>query len=272
MILQRENWILINISTTSEEEEDIYILYLKKESMIVTNKSSHFAPSSFFDLNDFPHQALFKPTKEVWFALKEIEAYLNNYKLGSIEGTIDPKAFLIDEDKITIGKGSIVEPGAYIKGPCIIGSHCIIRHGAYIRGGVITGNDCIIGHDTEAKNVILLNHAYAAHFAYLGDSILGNRVNIGAGVKCANLRMDGKEICLNETKEGKAEKVHTGLRKFGAIIGDGSQLGCNCVTNPGTILGKGVFCYPCENIHGIIPAHHIVKPLHKSIVVKSHDN
>lgn len=205
----------------------------------------------FFDVSEFSHQALFYETEQIWEVLKNIAPYLKNRSLGNIEGIIDPRAYLIDEHLISIGKNSIVEPGAYIKGPCIIGENCVIRHGAYIRGDVITGNGCVIGHDTEVKNSLFLNKVHAAHFAYLGDCILGNHVNLGAGSKCANLKFDQSTI--------QVDKMDTGLRKFGAILADEVQLGCNCVTCPGTIIGKQSYCYPNTTVRGIIPQKHVVK-------------
>lgn len=213
-------------------------------------------PSNFFNLENFEHRELFDEKDFVWLALANIERYLKKRVLGLKSGQISPQAYLINPEAISIGEGTIVEPGAYIKGPCIIGKNCIIRHGAYIRGSIITGDGCIIGHDTEIKNTILLNNAHAAHFAYLGDSILGNDTNLGAGTKCANLKLDRRQISI--LFEGK--RIVTPFRKFGAIIGDGSQTGCNTVTNPGSLIGKEVLCYPCTNIGGFVPSQSIVKP------------
>ena len=164
---------------------------------------------------------------------------------------------------ISIGQGSVIEPGAYIQGPCVIGKNCIVRHGAYIRGNVLTGDDCLIGHDTEVKQAILFNKARPAHFAYIGDSILGNGVNLGAGVKCANFKLDHSSIQLNIS--GKL--VATGMRKLGALIGDGSQIGCNSVTNPGTLIGQEVRCYPCLTLQGFIPSRSLIKPAGRPLVM-----
>lgn len=214
--------------------------------------------STFFDLAQFPHASLFENCDFVWQALSRISNYLANYPLGKISCDIPKGAFLVNPEKIAIGSGTIIEPGAYIKGPCIIGENCVVRHGAYIRGDLIAGNQCVIGHDTEVKMSIFLNGAQAAHFAYVGDSILGNRVNLGAGTKCANLRFDHGNIEITVNKE----RFKTGLRKLGAIFGDDSQTGCNAVTNPGTLFGKNACCYPCTNVNGMIEADHIAKPSH----------
>jgi NDP-sugar pyrophosphorylase family protein len=212
-------------------------------------------PNEFFDLQVYRHKDLFDKKQHVWHALKNIAPYLKKQPLGLIEIEVPKEAYLINPQLISIGKGSVVEPGAYIKGPCIIGENCIIRHGAYIRGDLITGDFCVIGHDTEIKNAILLDHAHAAHFAYVGDSILGNKTNLGAGVKLANLKFANQFIMIHH----EGQSFSTGLKKMGAIVGDGSQIGCNAVLNPGTLIGKGSCCYPCINFGGVLPAHHKVK-------------
>lgn len=216
---------------------------------------SHFSPAYFFDLSSFEHAAVFDQCTTVWEALVKINSYLLAHSLGNIQTEILPGVHLISPETISIGKGTVIEPGAYIKGPCVIGEDCTIRHGAYIRGDLICGNNCVIGHDTEVKNAIFLNGAQAAHFAYVGDSILGNKVNLGAGTKCANLKFDHTQV----TVLFEGQRQSTGLRKFGAIIGDRSQIGCNVVTNPGTLIGKNVACYPTINVGGFIPSNCVVK-------------
>jgi UDP-N-acetylglucosamine diphosphorylase / glucose-1-phosphate thymidylyltransferase / UDP-N-acetylgalactosamine diphosphorylase / glucosamine-1-phosphate N-acetyltransferase / galactosamine-1-phosphate N-acetyltransferase len=216
---------------------------------------TEFNPSYFFELSGYRHSELFRDVNFIWDAFSKMKAYFKKHTLGNISVDIPEGAFLVNPDEISIGKGSVVEPGAYIKGPCIIGENCTIRHGAYIRGDVITGDRCVIGHDSELKGSILLNDAHAAHFAYVGDTMLGNQVNLGAGTKCANLKLDNSPVVI--VHEG--QRFPTGLRKFGAIIGDGSQLGCNSVTNPGTLIGRNVLCYPCLNFGGVIPSGNVVK-------------
>lgn len=215
----------------------------------------NLTPQEFFDISSFSHKELFEGIEYVWEALGKISPYLKKQKLGLKEIQIPQNVFLEHAEQISIGEGTVIEPGAFIRGPCIIGKNCVIRHGAYIRGDFIAGDSCVIGHDTEVKNTIFLNSAHAAHFAYLGDSILGNKTNLGAGVKCANLKLNNDQIIISIDEK----KIKTGLRKFGAIIGDDTQIGCNTVTNPGTIMGKGVRCYPCMNVGGVIPSHHLVK-------------
>jgi bifunctional N-acetylglucosamine-1-phosphate-uridyltransferase/glucosamine-1-phosphate-acetyltransferase GlmU-like protein len=141
---------------------------------------------------------------------------------------------------LSIGKGVLIESGAMIKSPTVIGDCSEVRQGAYIRGYCLTGTGCVLGHVTEVKHAIFLDHAKAGHFAYVGDSILGNHVNLGAGTKLANLRFTDGEVAV-KTPQGR---VKTGLRKMGAILGDQVQTGCNSVANPGTILGKKSFVLP----------------------------
>lgn len=151
---------------------------------------------------------------------------------------IMPGAFL-DDNRIIIGPGTIVEPGAFIKGPTVIGCHAQIRQGAYIRGNCLIGNRCVVGHTTEIKGSIMLDGAKAGHFAYIGDSILGKDVNLGAGTKLANLKVIPGSIVI--TYERKRFK--TGRRKLGAILGDQTETGCNSVTSPGTIVGPSSIIY-----------------------------
>jgi NDP-sugar pyrophosphorylase family protein len=222
----------------------------------------------FFDLRSYAHAGLFEETVHVWEALTQVSKYLQTLPLGRIEVKIPSGAFLVDPHLISIGQGSVVEPGAYIKGPCIIGKGCTIRHGAYIRGQVIMGDRCVFGHDSEAKNTILLNDVHAAHFAYLGDTILGNKVNLGAGTKCANLKLIPDPIVI----QYRGEKINSGLRKLGAVIGDFSQIGCNAVTNPGTLVGQHVVWYPCVNFGGFIPSNSIVKADVRVLVTTGAEN
>jgi carbonic anhydrase/acetyltransferase-like protein (isoleucine patch superfamily) len=156
-----------------------------------------------------------------------------------------PGAYLSD-DKVIIGSGTIVEPGAMIKGPSVIGNNCQIRQGAYIRGNCLVGNGCVVGHTTEIKGSIMLDGAKAGHFAYIGDSILGRDVNLGAGTKLANLRMIPGNIVI---RSGNA-RYDTGRRKLGAILGDRTETGCNSVTSPGTLMGPRSIVYPGVAVPG----------------------
>jgi len=214
-----------------------------------------FFPHHFFFLETFEHKALFAREAPVWDALSYLPFYLEKAHLGKIEIDVPTSAYLVNPSLISIAPGCVIEPGAYIEGPVILGPKTVVRHGAYIRGFVITGESCVIGHATEVKSSIFLNRASAAHFNYVGDSILGNEVNLGAGVKLANFRLDHAAVRFLHL----GKKIETGLKKFGAVIGDGAQLGCNAVTNPATFFGKQSFCRPCANAKGFIPARTIFR-------------
>jgi NDP-sugar pyrophosphorylase family protein len=149
-------------------------------------------------------------------------------------------------DNVFLGEGTVVEPGAYIQGPAWIGANCQIRHGAYLRENVIAGDGCILGNSSEFKNCVLLAGAHAPHFNYVGDSLVGRDVNLGAGVILSNYRLDGMPIRVR-----LAGKVYeTGLRKFGAIIGDGAAIGCNSVLNPGSLVLKNARVLPGTILSG----------------------
>lgn len=163
---------------------------------------------------------------------------------------------IITDSFVQIGRGCIVEPGAMIKGPSIIGDNSEIRHGAYIRGNTIIGDNCVVGHATEVKSSIFLNGAKAGHFAYIGDSILGKDVNIGAGTKLANLRFAKGNIMIKIN----TENYDTGRKKLGAILGDNTQTGCNSVTNPGVVTGYGSIICPNKSVlPGYYKANSIIK-------------
>jgi NDP-sugar pyrophosphorylase family protein len=213
-------------------------------------------PDDFFDLTDLdqPLTGLFDGVERVWDILTKLKPYLENLlsTKAAIFGQVEDGATLINRDHIYIGPGTRVEAGAYIVGPTYIGANCQIRHGAYVRGSVMTGNDCVLGHASEFKNVLMLSGSHAAHFAYVGDSILGHRVNLGAGTKLANVEifgnkhktLTGKRPTLKLTLPGYEKPVDTGLTKFGAIFGDDAQTGCNSVTNPGCLVSRKTLIYP----------------------------
>lgn len=208
----------------------------------------------FFDLSAITFADLFDYDKVYQVLGKNLHKYILAKINPGIHGIIQNGVYLAD-DMIYIGKNTIVEAGAYIKGPTIIGDNCEIRQGAYIRGGVLVGNNCVIGHTTEIKSSIMLNGAKAAHFAYVGDSILGNHVNLGAGTKLANLKIYGDEISVLAGDY----RYNTGLKKMGAILGDNVETGCNSTTSPGTLVGKNTKIYPNVMIGGFIKNNCIVK-------------
>lgn len=195
-----------------------------------------FRPGDFLDLSQFAYPELFDRCEHVWDALKKVA---------------DLARSLAKDGKMVVGKGTVIEEGAIIKGPAIIGRDCEIRANAYIRGNVIVGDGCVLGNACEFKNCALFNEATVPHFSYVGDSILGYKTHLGAGVILSNV----KSAPGNVTVEDK----DTGLRKFGAIIGDHAEIGCNCVLNPGSIIGRNAMLYPNILWRGVCPADSIVK-------------
>ena len=212
-----------------------------------------FKPADLFDLNQTAHAALFDGCAYAWDALKRIKAYVEANAKPALQNKCEGVAFI--GKQVFIGEGTVVEDGVMIKGPAIIGRNCQIRHNAYIREHVIIGDNCVVGNSTEIKNSILFNHAVAPHFNYIGDSILGHKAHVGAGVILSNF----KSFPGNITVEMDGQPFDTGLRKFGALIGDNAEVGCNAVLNPGSIIGRGSVIYPGVNWRGILPAHMIVK-------------
>jgi len=239
-----------------------------------------FKPADLFDLSETEHHAIFEGCEFAWDALKKIEPYL-----ASVPKSNPPKRFpgASISDKVLIGEGTTVEPGVMIKGPAIIGKNCQIRHNAYFRENVIIGDGCVVGNSSELKNALLFNGAQVPHFNYVGDSILGHKAHLGAGVKISNLKMTSGNIKVTvpgsesavqgsplEVAGTNGEKpgtlnlepgtvLDTGLRKFGALLGDHAETGCNAVLNPGSILGRGAIVYPNVFWRGVLPANTIAK-------------
>lgn len=210
-------------------------------------------PAQFFALEKYRHAALFEGVRYVWEALERLDEYASRVAEPRIEGTVHEGAWITG--RVYVGEGAVVEPGALVQGPTYLGPGTVVRHGAYVRGYCVTGEKCVIGHATEVKRAILLDGAHAPHFNYVGDSILGNGVNLGAGTKLSNLKNDESFIEV----EWEGRRISTGLRKFGAVVGDGVHTGCNCVTSPGTLIGPGCLIYPNVVLRGTCPANSIVK-------------
>ncbi|HVY70904.1 MAG TPA: DapH/DapD/GlmU-related protein [Verrucomicrobiae bacterium] len=212
-----------------------------------------FTAPDLFDLSQTEHAAIFDGCEHAWDALRKIKEYLRANLRPELRNKCEGRAY-IGKD-VFIGEGTIVEDGAMIKGPAIIGKNCQIRHNAYIRDEVIVGDNCVVGNSCELKNALLFNNCQAPHFNYVGDSILGYKAHIGAGVVLSNF----KALPGNVFVEKEGTPFDTGLRKFGALLGDGCDIGCNSVLNPGSIIGRGSVIYPNTNWRGILPANMIVK-------------
>jgi len=212
-----------------------------------------FAPKDLFDLTQTEHASLFEGCSQAWEALKRIQDYVARHLKRELHNRCEGRAYIGPD--VFIGEGTVVEDGAMIKGPAIIGRHCQIRHNAYIRDHVLVGDHCVVGNACELKNALLFNNCQVPHFNYVGDSILGHQAHLGAGVILSNF----KALPGHVTVEVDGQRFDTGLRKFGALLGDGADVGCNAVLNPGSILGRRAIVYPGVNWRGYLPAQHIAK-------------
>ncbi len=158
-------------------------------------------------------------------------------------------------EDIWIARDAVVWPSAWITGPCVIGHKTEVRHCAFIRGNAIVGNNCVVGNSVELKNVILFDNVQTPHYNYVGDSILGYKSHMGAGSITSNVKSDKTPVVV----KAPDEQLETGRKKFGAVLGDFVEVGCNSVLNPGTVLGRGVSVYPTSCVRGVVPANHIWK-------------
>lgn len=203
-------------------------------------------PDNFFKHQSSSLREFFKEQKPVWKCLDDLKRLFIN-QTNLIESEIHSSVVLMNPESIRIGKQCIIHPYSVIEGPCIIKDHVEIGPHAFIRKYSYLDSNAKVGHSSEIKGSILLPYSKAPHFNYVGDSILGFHVNLGAGVVCANFKLNKTPINIKHPKE----TFPTGLIKCGAIIGDGSFLGCNSVTSPGTLLKKNFQCLPCSNIFGV---------------------
>lgn len=209
-----------------------------------------FYPNDYFTLSDFPWYDFFTADKPIWVALSRIEEYIHK----KIENARLSKNYKPNQ-RVYLGKGTVVQEGAQINGMLITGGNCVIGHGVLIRDHCILGDNVFLGHAVEVKHSVILNGTNVAHLNYMGDSILGNNVNVSGGAMLANFRLDKKPIAIKLNNE----TIQTGLAKFGSIIGDGSNVGVNAVLNPGTILGKKTIVYPLMNVTGVHTDNEIVR-------------
>jgi NDP-sugar pyrophosphorylase family protein len=224
-----------------------------------------FAPADLLALEHTAHPKLFENQKFVWEALRQIASYLQFRLKPAVLGELVGKPFI--SRNIFIGQGTIVEQGAVLKGPAWIGENCQIRSGCYVRENVIVGNGVVMGNSCEFKNSILFDEVQVPHFNYVGDSILGYRAHLGAGVILSNVKLDHREIIVAAADEN----IPTGLTKFGAIVGDRTEIGCNAVMNPGTVLGRDCIVYPGVSFRGVLPEASIVKFVQQQQVMARRD-
>ena len=215
-----------------------------------------FRPATFFGTDEFSHSDLLDPAEPVWAALgKRLVEYLESWTDWSINIDLPDGVHLLG-DQIFIASGCSIEPGAVICGPAILDEGVQIRTGAYVRQNVVLAAGSLVGAHSEVKGSIFFPGAKAPHQAYVGDTILGRDVNLGAGTICSNVKNVGREISFS----AGGEIYHTGLRKFGAILGDGCKTGCNTVLNPGVLMGPGSVTYTNASIRGgFYPAGTLIK-------------
>ena len=211
---------------------------------------------SMFDLDHTAAEPLLKTCQYPWEALPRISGFIK--ELGQ---TLSAEEYDHPAEDVWIAKSATVAPTASITGPCIIGPETEIRHCAFIRGNALVGKGAVVGNSTELKNVILFDKVQVPHYNYVGDSILGYKSHMGAGAITSNVKSDKKLIVV---KDGD-ERVETGLKKFGAMIGDYVEVGCNSVLNPGTVVGRDSHIYPLSSVRGVVPANSIYK--HRGEVV-----
>ena len=159
------------------------------------------------------------------------------------------------EGDIWIAKSAKVAPTACINGPAIIGKNTEVRHCAFIRGKALVGEGCVVGNSTELKNVVLFNNVQVPHYNYVGDAVLGYKSHMGAGSICSNVKSDKKLVVV----KADGEKIETGMKKFGAMLGDEVEVGCGSVLNPGTVVGSHSNIYPLSSVRGVVPANSIYK-------------
>ncbi len=193
---------------------------------------------------------IFEGVTYPWEVLKNIKGFI--LELGA---TLDPEKFEKRGEDVWIAKSATVFPSAYIAGPCIIDEEAEVRHCAFIRGSVIVGKGSVVGNSTEVKNAIIFDNVQVPHYNYVGDSVLGYRSHMGAGSITSNVKSD--KTLVKVTVDG--ERVETGLKKFGAMLGDFVEVGCGSVLNPGTVIGKNSNIYPLSSVRGTVPANSIYK-------------
>jgi NDP-sugar pyrophosphorylase family protein len=213
-----------------------------------------FAPDQFLDLSRTEHKIIFENVEDVWQALPKIAAYLQFRLKPGIDGKLLGRPFV--GNAVFVGKGSVIEQGAMIKGPAWIGEDCQIRNGCYIRENVIIGNGVVAGNSCEFKNCLVFDKANVPHFNYVGDSILGYGAHLGAGAILSNVKLDHTQVSVVRPD---GNLVATGLRKFGAIVGDHAELGCNSVLSPGSIIGRRSIVYPGMQWRGVLGENQIAK-------------
>jgi NDP-sugar pyrophosphorylase family protein len=205
---------------------------------------------ALFDLSHTQAKTYLERFTYPWEALAGIGDMIT--KLGE---TLDPAEYQEVSPQAWVHKTAQVAPTAYLGAPCIIGAHTEVRHCAYVRGSALVGAHCVVGNSVELKNVILFDNVQTPHYNYVGDSILGYKSHMGAGSITSNVKSDKTLVVVH----GNGEEIETGIKKFGAMLGDYVEVGCNSVLNPGTVIGRNCSIYPLSCVRGVVPEGHIWK-------------
>lgn len=205
---------------------------------------------NLYDLSQTIAAGIFEGKTYPWEVLGDIKTFI--LELGA---SLPKDIYEEKEEHVWIAKSAKVYPTATILAPCIIGEETEVRPGAFIRGNAIVGNKCVVGNSTELKNVILFNNVQVPHYNYVGDSVLGYKSHMGAGAVTSNVKSDKTLVVV----KNKDEHIETGLKKFGAMLGDNVEVGCNSVLNPGTVIGRFSNVYPRSSVRGFVPSNHIYK-------------
>lgn len=205
---------------------------------------------NLFDLSQTQAESLLMRFQYPWEALPHIKEFI--LALGP---NLPKDEYEEIKENVWVAKSAVVYPSAYLNGPIIIGANTEVRHGAFLRGSALVGENAVVGNSTELKNVILFNNVQVPHYNYVGDSILGYRSHMGAGSITSNVKSDKTLVTVN----CQGEKIATGLKKFGAILGDCVEVGCNSVLNPGSVVCPGSNVYPLSMVRGVVPPKSIYK-------------
>lgn len=205
---------------------------------------------NMYDLNETIAAALFEGVRYPWEVLGKISSFITG--LGS---SLDSSRYEQRAEHIWVAKSAKVAPTACLNGPLIIDEEAEIRHCAFIRGSAVVGKGAVVGNSTELKNAVIFSGVQIPHYNYVGDSILGYKSHMGAGSITSNVKSDKTMVVV---KDGRTE-IETGLKKFGAMLGDHVEVGCNSVLNPGTVIGKNTNIYPLSMVRGVVPANSIYK-------------
>ena len=206
--------------------------------------------TELFDLSKTSAKPLLEKSEYPWQILGEIKEFV--ISLGE---SLDKERFVEVSPQVWIAKTAKVYPSAYVGAPCIIDEDAEVRHCAFIRGGVIVGKNCVVGNSTEMTNCIIFDNVQIQHFNYVGDSVLGFKSHLGAGAVTSNVKSDKTVVTIMNDKK----RIETGLKKFGAMVGDFTEVGCNSVLCPGTVIGKNCTVYPLSRVRGFLKENSIFK-------------